>query len=246
MKNILLTTVALGVLVLGASAQAADLPMKAAAPVVPVYDWTGFYVGGYGGYAFGNQNLNNATGPNPGFANFTSNWETHGAFGGGEAGAMWQMGTAVFGVEADVAGTNIQGRNNFGLTDVNGLAMDDFNKLKWVGSVRGRGGIAVDRLLLFFDGGWAFGEIQHTNTVAGGAVDQFTVSRSGLVAGGGLAYAITNNVIGKVEYRYYNLGKYVRDAPLNTAMPYDVANTYSTVLLGLDFKFGGGSVVAKY
>jgi outer membrane immunogenic protein len=246
MKRILHTTVALGVLTLGATAHAADLPMKAAAPVVPVYDWSGFYVGGFGGYAFGNQNLNNALGPNPGFANFTSNWETHGAFGGGEAGYNWQMGTVLFGIEADAAGTNIQGRNNFGLTDVNGAAMDDFNKLKWVASVRARGGIVVDRLLLFFDGGWAFGDIQHTNTVLGGAVDTFTNHRSGLAAGGGIAYAITDNVIGKVEYRYYDLGTYHRDVPLNTAMPYSVANTYSTVLLGLDFKFGGGAVVAKY
>jgi outer membrane immunogenic protein len=245
MKKMLLTAVSLGALALGSPALAADLPMKAAAPVVPVYDWSGFYVGGFGGYAFGNQNLVNAQGL-AGFANFTSNWETHGAFGGGEAGYNWQLGTALFGIEGDVAGTNIQGRNNFGLTDVNGAPMDDFNKLKWIASIRARGGIVVDRLLLFFDGGWAFGDIQHTNTVAGGAVDSFTVHRSGLAAGGGIAWAFTNNVIGKVEYRYYDLGTYHRDAPLNTAMPYQVSNTYSTVLLGLDFKFGGGSVVAKY
>ena len=202
MKKILLTAAALGALALGSPALAADLPMKAAAPVVPVYDWSGFYVGGFGGYAFGNQNLVNAQGL-AGFANFTSNWETHGAFGGGEAGYNWQMGTVLVGIVADAAGTNIQGRNNFGLTDVNGAPMDDFNKLKWVASVRARGGIIVDRLLLFFDGGWAFGDIQHTNTVAGGAVDQFTVHRSGLAAGGGIAWAFTNNVIGKVEYRYY-------------------------------------------
>jgi outer membrane immunogenic protein len=245
MKRILLTTVSLGVLALAMPAFAADLAVKAAPRLAPVYDWTGFYVGGFGGYAFGNQNLNNATGP-AGFANFTSNWETHGAFGGGEAGYNWQLGNVVFGIEADGAGSNIQGRNNFGLTDVNGAPMDDFNKLKWVASVRARGGIAVDRLLLFFDGGWAFGDIAHTNTVAGGAVDQFTVHRSGLAAGGGIAYAITDNLIGKVEYRYYDLGTYHRDTPLNTAIPYNVANTYSTVLLGLDFKFGGGTVVAKY
>jgi outer membrane immunogenic protein len=29
-------------------------------------------------------------------------------------------------------------------------------------------------------------------------------------------------------------------------LPYNVANTYSTVLLGLDFKFGGGPLLAKY
>ena len=57
---------------------------------------------------------------------------------------------------------------------------------------------------------------------------------------------MTNNIIGKVEYRYYDLGTYHRDAPTNGVLPYNVANTYSTVLLGLDFKFGGGSLIAKY
>jgi outer membrane immunogenic protein len=245
MKRILLTALSLGALALGSPALGADLPLKAAPRPVPVYDWSGFYVGGFGGYAFGNQNLVNPNGL-VGFAPFTSNWETHGGFGGGEIGYNWQMGNVVFGLEADGAGTNIQGRNNFGLVDVNGAPMDDFNKLKWVASVRARGGIAVDRLLLFFDGGWAYGDITHTNTVAGGAVDQFTVSRSGLAAGGGIAYAMTDNLIGKVEYRYYDLGTYHRLTPLNTALPYNVSNTYSTVLLGLDFKFGGGTVVAKY
>jgi outer membrane immunogenic protein len=245
MKRILLTTVSLGVLALGTPALAADLPLKARPAPVTVYDWSGVYVGGFGGYGFGNQNLNNALGP-VGFAPFTANWETHGAFGGAEAGYNWQSGNMVFGIEGDVAGTNIQGRDNFALTDAGGLPMDDFNKLKWVGSIRARGGIAVDRLLLYFDGGWAFGDITHTNTVTGGAVDQFTVSRSGLAAGGGIAYAITDNVIGKFEYRYYDLGTYHRDTPLNTAMPYTIASTYSTVLLGLDFKFGGSTVVAKY
>ena len=93
--------------------------------------------------------------------------------------------------------------------------------------------------------GWAVGDIDHTNTNPGVGVDTFSAHRSGLAAGGGIAYAITNNLIGKIEYRYYDLGTYHRN-PANTAMPYDVANTYSTVLLGLDFKFGGGPVVAKY
>ena len=49
------------------------LPVKAAAVAPPVYDWSGFYFGGLVGYGFGNQNLNNASGP-AGFANFTTNW----------------------------------------------------------------------------------------------------------------------------------------------------------------------------
>jgi outer membrane immunogenic protein len=71
------------------------------------------------------------------------------------------------------------------------------------------------------------------------------VNRNGLTAGGGLAYAITDNLIGKVEYRYYDLGTYHHTAPTNGVAAYNVSNTYSTVLLGLDYKFGG-PVVAKY
>ena len=109
-----------------------------------------------------------------------------------------------------------------------------------------RSGIAVDRLLLFFTAGWAAGDIDHTNTNPGVGVDSFSAHRSGLAAGGGIAYAITDNLIGKIEYRYYDLGTYHRDAPANAVLPYNVANTYSTVLLGLDVKFGGGPVIARY
>jgi outer membrane immunogenic protein len=240
MKRVLLTTVALAALALGSQAMAADLPVKAAPLAPPTYDWSGFYVGGFGGYGFGNQNINNATGP-AGFANFTANFESHGPMAGGEVGYNWMVTRDImFGLEGDSAWTNIRGNDNFA------LGWDDANHLKWVGSLRARSGFTVDRLLMFFTGGWAVGDIDHTNTNPGFGVDTFSAHRSGLTAGGGIAYAITNNLIGKIEYRYYDLGTYHRDAPTNGALPYTVANTYSTVLLGLDFKFGGGPVVAKY
>jgi outer membrane immunogenic protein len=240
MKRVLLTTVALGALALGGQAMAADLPVKAAPLAPPTYDWSGFYVGGFGGYGFGNQNINNATGP-AGFANFTANFESHGPMAGGEVGYNWMVTRDImFGLEGDGAWTNIRGNDNFA------LGWDDANHLKWVGSLRVRSGFTVDRLLMFFTGGWAVGDIDHTNTNPGFGVDTFSAHRSGLTAGGGIAYAITDNLIGKIEYRYYDLGTYHRDAPTNGALPYTVANTYSTVLLGLDFKFGGGTVVAKY
>jgi outer membrane immunogenic protein len=173
------------------------------------------------------------------------NWASRGPFGGGEIGYNWQSGNLIFGLEADGAAANIQGSDNFALTSFNGSGIDDANKLKWVASLRARGGIAVDRLLLFFTSGWAVGDIDHTNTNLTVGVDKFSNHRNGFAAGGGLAYAITNNLIGKIEYRFYDLGSYRRDTPTNGVLPYTVANTYSMVLLGLDFKFGGGPVVAK-
>jgi outer membrane immunogenic protein len=243
MKRILFTTVSLGGLGLMSPAFGADLPIYTKAPAVaaPMYDWSGFYVGVFGGGGLGNHNLNNANGP-AGFANFTVNYESKGGLGGGEAGYNWQGGNIVFGVEGDAFWSSFKGDDA-----AQALGAIDATKLRWGATLRGRGGIAVDRLMLFFTGGWAYGEFQHTNTdlLAGLGIDQFSANRSGLTAGGGIAYAITDNLIGKVEYRYFDFGRYVRAAPLNGQLPYTVDNTYSVVTLGLDFKFGG-AVVAKY
>jgi outer membrane immunogenic protein len=244
MNRMLLTTIALGALALGSPALGADLPMKAKAVPPPVYDWTGFYVGGFGGYAFGNHNLNNATGP-VGFADYTANWESHGAFGGGDIGYQVQTGQIVWGVEADGWGGNINGNDN-GTIGQAGLVQIDSTSLKWTASLRAKGGIALDRLLLYFTGGWAVGYIQHTDNNPGVGIDTFNNHRNGLVATGGIAYAFTDSLIGKIEYRYYDLGTYNRFAPTNGVLPYNVANTYSTALVGLDFKFGGGTILAKY
>jgi outer membrane immunogenic protein len=246
MKRILLTSVALGVLAVGTPAMSADLPIKAAPPVAHVYDWSGVYIGGFGGYAFGNHDLNDALGPLPtGFSTFTANWESHGPLAGGEVGAYWQSGQFVWGVAGDGAWTNINGTDNNTIGQ-NGLVQIDSNRLKWVASLRAIGGIAVDRLMLFFTGGWGVGYIDHTDINPGVGTEIFTNNRSGLAAGGGLAYAMTDNIIGKVEYRYYDLGTYSRANPANGVLPYSVANTYSSVTLGIDFKFGGGTIVAKY
>ena len=243
MKRILLTTVSLGVLGLLSPALGADLPYaKAPVAVASVYDWTGFYVGGFGGGGLGNHNYNNANGP-AGFANFTVNYDSTGAVGGGEVGYNAQSGNYLVGVEADAFWSGIKGNDAS-----QQLGVIDQSNLRWGGTLRARGGITVDRLLLFFTGGWAFGNIQHTSTAVGFPVDQFTNHQSGLTAGGGIAYALTDNVIGKFEYRYYDFGRYNRSGnPLtpNGQLPYTVDNTYSVVTLGLDFKFGG-PVVAKY
>jgi outer membrane immunogenic protein len=247
MKRILFTTVSLGVLGLMSPALAADLPMYSKAPAVvsPTYDWSGFYVGVYGGGGFGNHNLNNALGP-AGFANFTLNYDSTGAIAGGEGGYNWQSGNMVFGVEASGFWSGIKGSDinqfNAGALPIGSI---DATNLRNGAALLARGGIAVDRLLLFFTGGWAYGSFQHTNTDPVLGVDQFTTHGSGLAAGGGIAYAVTDNVIGKFEYRYYDFGRYERLAPLNGQIPYTVNSTYSVVTVGLDFKFGG-PVVAKY
>jgi outer membrane immunogenic protein len=243
MKRILFTTVSLGVLGLMSPALGADLSpyMKAPAIATPLYDWSGFYVGVFGGGGYGNHNLNNALGP-AGFANFTANYSSQGGIAGGEVGYNAQSGNYLVGVEADGFWSGIRGNDNFA------LGSNDASDLRWGGTLRARGGITVDRLLLFFTGGWAFGDIVHTNTDPVLGIDQFSNHRNGLAAGGGIAYAMTDNLIGKIEYRYYDFGRYVRAGnPLtpNGQLPYTVDSTYSVVTVGLDYKWGG-PVIAKY
>src|SRR3954462_12207223 len=53
MKRLLLATVGLVALCTAGTAMAADMAVKAPppAPIVPIYNWTGFYIGGNGGWA---------------------------------------------------------------------------------------------------------------------------------------------------------------------------------------------------
>jgi outer membrane immunogenic protein len=249
MKRILFTTVSLGVLGLMSPALGADLPAytKAGPIVTPMYDWSGFYVGVFGGGGFGNHNLNNAVGP-IGFANYTVNYDTSGAIAGGEAGYNLQSGNYLVGAEVTGFWSGIKGSdaNQFYAGTLPApIANFDATNLRDGVTIRARGGITVDRLLLFFTGGWAYGSFLHTDTNPGVGVDSFTTHRSGLVAGGGIAYAITNNLIGKIEYSYFAYGRFVRNNPLDGVLPYTIDNTYSVVTVGLDYKFGG-PVVARY
>ena len=248
MKRILLTSVSLGILGMVSPAFAADLPYaKAPQAIQSVYDWTGVYVGAFGGGGFGNHNVNNSTGSNQAFTDFTANYTSTGGVAGGEIGYNWQSGNYVVGVAGDMFWSGIKGNDaaQFNAGAFPGVGAVDADSLRWGGTLRAVGGIAVDRWLLFFTGGYAFGNIQHTNTPPGGPIDQFTVHANGLTAGGGIAYAITNNISTKIEYRYYNFNGYNRPNPPNGQIPYTTETTYSVVTVGLDFKFGG-PVVAKY
>ena len=257
MKRILLTTASLGVLVLLTPAFGADLPYaKAPALAQPVYDWTGVYVGGFGGGGFGNHNINNATGQAVPFADFSANYASQGGLAGGEAGYNWQSGNYIVGVESDLFWAGIRGNDaaQFNNGNFAGVTAVDADNWRWGGTLRVRGGFTIDRWLMFFTGGYAFGDIQHTNTPPAGSglpVDRFNVTANGLTAGAGFAYAITNNVSAKFEYRYYNFMGYNRpgSAPTgltaNGQLPYTTNSSFSVVSVGLDFKFGG-PVVAKY
>jgi outer membrane immunogenic protein len=182
MKKILLSSVAL--LGFTAGAIAADLPSRRApAPMiaaVPVFTWTGFYVGVNAGYGWGTGN-DRVFVPGVGFV---GGGDDGGFVGGAQIGYNYQIGAFVLGVETDIQYADLGGdRNNVGL-----LGFDNEDGDDYFGTVRARAGVAFDRALVYATGGFAYGD-----------------SNGGWTAGGGIEYAFTNNLTAKVEGLYVNL-----------------------------------------
>jgi outer membrane immunogenic protein len=179
------------------AAAAADV--QAARPVykapvfvpVPVYNWTGFYVGGNLGYSWGRQD-NSISGTGIGSTNL------NGIIGGGQIGYNWQINQIVFGLEADFQGSGQKGDGSF--TGAPGIIP--------AGTVRGRVGYAFDRWLPYVTAGWAYGHGSVGGTATGGVVGTGSVSStySGWALGGGVEYAFLNNWSAKLEYLHLDFG----------------------------------------
>ena len=101
MKKFLLGAVGVIALGMAAPASAADMAVKAApAPVyvAPIYNWTGFYIGGNGGWGSSHQCLDFVGLAGAVFGEGCSN--RSGGVVGGQIGYRWQSSQWVFGVEA--------------------------------------------------------------------------------------------------------------------------------------------------
>src|SRR5690242_11734221 len=103
---------------LSAAANAADMAVKARpAPLpIPVWNWTGGYIGVNVGYGWSDANVdvghNSPAFFGPAFAagSTPNSYATHpeGFIGGGQIGYNWQASNWVFGLEADIQGTDIK------------------------------------------------------------------------------------------------------------------------------------------
>jgi outer membrane immunogenic protein len=217
-----------GAIALMGSAFAADLPSRAPPPVylppVPIFTWTGIYLGGQVGYAWGN-NSGGTFVAGDGFGDiFTANFSgsPQGVIGGAHVGYNYQINQWVLGIEGSVDGTSLSktvvatGTDLFGATAL----VTAHSNSNIQGSIRGRLGVAWDRALLYATGGVAFAGFNSSITDTSGfltgipgASASFSNTRVGWTVGGGIEYAITNNWSVRGEYRYSNFGN-VTNAPL--------------------------------
>ena len=217
MKKLLLASTVLAGMT--AAASAADLPRRAAPPPVftpvPVFTWTGFYVGVNAGYGFDASSRNtsnyalpagsliNSPGTN-GVLSVNNRSNNDGFSGGAQIGHNYQFtpgSGVVIGFEADAQYVDFARRANvtqnyaFGGTST-GIAFlpprafvaTSGNGLDYFGTVRGRLGYAFDRTLVYGTGGFAYGSGQDDQNFSGNRFrDSF---RTGYAVGGGIEYAL--------------------------------------------------------
>jgi outer membrane immunogenic protein len=205
-------------------------PAFAADPVTkPVYKeapfgWAGFYLGGYAGYAWGSADAtgtldpnnpfgNNAPSAQPAYnANMSPGLKPTGFTGGGTIGANWQAGAVVWGVEGDFGAFSLSNSATASVTPpghVN-LTSNTTVSADWLGTARGRIGLAFDRSLIYATAGAAFTNpgFRQTNTFATLGVEDFSASgiRAGWAAGAGWEYMFAPNWSGKIEYLHLDFG----------------------------------------
>jgi outer membrane immunogenic protein len=235
------------------AAQAADLPTRKEAPapvfVPPPFTWTGFYIGVNAGgiWPSGSREasiFDPLAGVDGGFlsASFPGGLgsQSAGFIGGGQAGYNWQTGAFVLGVETDFDGTTLsKSFNNSGAPFLGGpflgdvLSVNGKASLSWLGTTRARLGFVAtpdNRLMIYATGGVAYGG----GTSNFSAFDSLTgafwtgspsSTRVGWTIGGGVEYAVTNNVTIKGEYLYADLGSASFNSVGNTAVALNFPGT---------------------
>jgi outer membrane immunogenic protein len=225
MKKVLLAGVALATISAG-TAMAADMQVKAQpAPFSAAYNWTGCYIGGNVGGAWGNSNINIPNYP----ANF--DLESSSLIGGVHAGCNYMFpGGWVIGIEGDYDWTDLKAD----ASTIRGPVGERFS-VRWdsTASVRGRLGYAFNNTLLYITGGGAWAHLDEARYIplAGGVR---SATFDGWVFGGGFEHAVgmSNWIIG-IEYLHADYGR----TNFFYVGPTSVSHTVDVVRGRLSYKF---------
>jgi len=216
-------------------AQAADLPVRPApAPVAPVayappvYNWSGFYIGGNIGGGFADSRWSDA------FTGGHDWFDSDGVIGGGQIGANVQFNWLVLGLEGDFDWTGLKG------SGIDSLGNAISTKTDWTSTATGRIGAAFDRLLVYGKGGVAFAHDRSSlaDVFGGSASDSLT--RTGWTMGAGLEYALDRNWSARLEYDYLGFGAEALNLPTPNFQGYgsNASLNAQEVKFGINYRFG--------
>lgn len=212
---------------------AADLPSSRVpdAPTsLPIFSWTGLYVGGQLGYGFGNDTAT-PTGIAP------NGIKPSGVLGGGHIGYAYQTGgNFVVGLEGSIDGSSASSSSPAFLGSYS-------VKSPIQGSIRGRAGFAVDRALFYATGGVAFATFNDSYATG----DSSSANRAGFTVGGGVEYAISDRWSVRGEYRFSNFRTFT-DMLANAPTSVGHKDNQSRAEIGFSYKFAEPALsgAAKY
>jgi outer membrane immunogenic protein len=254
---------------LAAPSMAADLavtaPVYKAPPPVYFYSWTGCYVGGNGGGMWVQKDFT-LTGsppvplglPVPGLPSLVGlpvpigfgGHDVNSGVAGVQVGCNYQFaGGWVIGIQGDFDWANATGSHIDPVINITTVS----SSTKSLASVTGRIGYAWDRFLGYVKGGgaWERDDYSWINTTFGTFAFTGSETRGGWTVGVGGEYAFLDWLTGFFEFDYYDFG--TRNVSMTGAVIgvpntvfFNIHEKKSVVKAGLNFKFGGAPVVAKY
>lgn len=163
--------------------------------------WTGFYAGVHGG--FGLLDTQGSDGIDG------ENYRT--PIGGAHVGFNYQVGSFVFGLEADVSAINVDEDLDSPFADV---------KADWIGSARARVGYTFDQVLFYATGGGALAHAESTSNISGASDDNV---HKGYVLGAGVEVFVSNDWAIGAEYLRYEFGEetYQLNTPVQSQGNFD-------------------------
>jgi outer membrane immunogenic protein len=264
MKRLLLASVGLVALGIAVPASAADLPRKgpAVAPVAvaPIFNWTGFYIGGHIGWAHTDKEINHNFDPLF-FDVHRRDHEMDGFLGGGQIGFNWQTGALVFGVEGQFSWVDFDNDDRCfthrdrvigGVVVVGAGDVHCGHKADWLATAAVRLGFAANNWLFYVKGGAAFID-ESFRFHAPGFSGAFVVNGNGddtevgWMVGVGFEYGFTPNWSAKIEYNFMDFGDrdfHFRDTVFLNDHRINIEQQVHVVKFGINYRFGGKAPVA--
>src|SRR5215469_2747372 len=239
-------------------ATAADLqetlPIKAP-PISNVYDWTGFYLGGHLGYAWGNSDwtASSTAAPTPSisgsidlFQSFDGFKETGSFFEGVQAGYNYMLPNRfVVGAEVDASFPSFLNLDGISIGGTSTLfsplvGAESYSETAlWFGTVRARFGYAFGDWLLYATGGfaWTYDQLTLTQLSSGTSESPF-LWRLGWAAGAGVELPVAPNWTARFEYLFTDYGTSSVTFPA-AGQRFDSNFSLQEFRAGLNYRFGG-------
>lgn len=224
MKKLILGSLSLAVLVSNNAFADLDNHHRVVYKDMPVFatTWTGLYGGINLGWGWGNKSITFSSPDVSGAGAIAAGvipsslaGHPNGIVAGVQAGYNYQYNSAVFGIEADFQGTEIEDHETVNTAVPGFFQFSTYSKqnIEALGTLRARLGWApVDPLLLYVTGGGAYGRTKLNGNITNPGCVGFCASNStvndkgGWVAGAGIEYLVDCNLSAKAEYLYYDLG----------------------------------------